>query len=85
MNLAVWSQARKRLYDTNVFRQVDLEPIPLEATPEDKARGVQPVRAVVRVIDYPVWRLRYGLQFNDERTSTRTTPIEERQQSLGVI
>ena len=85
MNLGAWSQARKRLYDTNVFRQVDIEPIPLEPTPEDKAAGVQPVRAVVRVIEYPVWRVRYGLQFNDEKTSTEDAEIEERQQSLGVI
>ncbi len=69
VNLADWSQARKRLYDTNVFRQVDFEPLPLEPTPEDKAANIQPVRAVVRLIEYPVWRLRYGLQFNDEKVT----------------
>jgi outer membrane protein assembly complex protein YaeT len=85
VNLAQWSQARKRLYDTNVFRQVDLEPVPIEPTAEEKAAGVQPVRAVVRVVEYPVWRLRYGLQLNDERTSLETAPIEERQQNLGIL
>jgi outer membrane protein assembly complex protein YaeT len=85
VNLAQWSQARKRLYDTNVFRQVDIEPVPLEPSPEEKAAGVQPVRAVVRVIEYPVWRLRYGLQVNDERTSLDTAAIEERQQNLGIL
>jgi outer membrane protein insertion porin family len=85
VNLAVWAQARKRLYDTNVFRQVDLEAIPLDATPEDKAANVQPVRAMVRVIEYPVWRLRYGLQVNDERTSAEDEDVESRQQSLGIL
>ena len=60
VNLGDWSQARKRLYDTNVFRQVDIEPVPMEPTTEDSAAGIQPVRAVVRVVEYPVWRLRYG-------------------------
>ena len=55
------------MYDTNVFRQVDIEPVPIEPTTEDSAAGIQPVRAVVRVVEYPVWRLRYGVQFNDER------------------
>lgn len=84
VDLVQWSQARKRLYDTNVFRQVDIEPIPLEPTAEDKAAGIQPVRAMVRVIEYPLWRLRYGLQFNDERISDETAP-EERQQNLGIL
>jgi outer membrane protein insertion porin family len=85
VNLRQWSQARKRLYDTNVFRQVDIEPIPIEPTAEDKAAGIQPVRAVVRVIEYPLWRLRYGLQLNDERTSIEGAPLEERQQNLGIL
>jgi outer membrane protein assembly complex protein YaeT len=85
VNLGVWAQARKRLYDTNVFRQVDLEPVPLEATPDDKATNVQPVRAVVRVIEYPVWRLRYGLQLNDERTTPEDDPVGQREQSLGIL
>jgi outer membrane protein assembly complex protein YaeT len=85
VNLAQWSQSRKRLYDTNVFRQVDIEPIPIEPTADEKAAGVQPVRAVVRVIEYPLWRFRYGLQFNDERTSLENDPVEERQQNLGVL
>jgi len=85
VNLAAWSQARKRMYDTNVFRQVDLDPVPIEQTAEDKAAGVQPVRAVVRVIEYPVWRLRYGLQVNDERTNPDTSIVEQRSQSLGIL
>jgi outer membrane protein assembly complex protein YaeT len=86
VNLATWSQARKRMYDTNVFRQVDIEPIPMEPSVEDSAAGVQPVRAVVRVSEYPVWRLRYGLQFNDELDEF-SDPVDgsSRTQSFGVI
>src|SRR5690606_39645814 len=50
VNLGDWAQARKRLYDTNVFRQVDIEPVPLEPTAEQAAQGIQPVRAAVRVV-----------------------------------
>jgi outer membrane protein assembly complex protein YaeT len=85
VNLAQWSIARKRLYDTNVFRQVDIEAVPIEGNGDETAAGVQPVRAVVRVIEYPVWRLRYGLQLNDEKTSLETDPIEARQQNVGIL
>ncbi len=87
VNLGDWSQARKRMYDTNVFRQVDIEPVPMEPTTEDSAAGIQPVRAVVRVVEYPVWRLRYGLQFNDERDDF-ADPIDGtagRTQSIGIL
>ena len=46
VNLGDWSQARKRLYDTNVFRQVDIEPVPGELTdhysPEEKVLRLSP-------------------------------------------
>jgi outer membrane protein assembly complex protein YaeT len=85
VNLADWSQARKRLYDTNVFRQVDIEPAPMAPTTEDSAAGVQPVRAVVRVTEYPVWRLRYGTQFSDELRDIPDEDGDTRLQSLGVL
>ena len=85
VNLAEWSQARKRLYDTNVFRQVDIEPVPVAPTTEESAAGVEPVRAVVRVVEYPVWRLRYGLQFTDEREEFADPDGDTRLQSLGVL
>ncbi|MGE3190602.1 MAG: translocation/assembly module TamB domain-containing protein, partial [Vicinamibacterales bacterium] len=82
VNLAEWGQARKRLYDTNVFRQVDIEAQPL--TPDaDTAPGVEPVRAVVTVVEYPTWRFRYGLQFNDERVD-ESDGVTTRAQSLGI-
>jgi outer membrane protein insertion porin family len=70
--------ARKRLYDTNVFRLVDIEPVPL-GEPVD---GVQPVKAVVTVQEYPAWSVRYGFQLEGERqaqldefTSTRNAGV----------
>ena len=85
VDLASWSQARKRLYDTNVFRQVDIEPVPITPTTEESAVGIQPVRAVVRVAEYPVWRLRYGAQFNDETALVRDPDGDTRLQSLGIL
>ena len=85
VDLGQWAQARKRLYDTNVFRQVDIEPVPLPPSPEDTAAGVQPVRAVVRLVEYPVWRLRYGVQLNDETLGFETGDGDSRQQNLGVL
>jgi outer membrane protein assembly complex protein YaeT len=86
VNLGDWSQARKRLYDTNVFRQVDIEPVPIAPTTEDSAAGIQPVRAVVRVVEYPVWRLRYGVQLNDEKNEVVDPTLGDmRQQNLGVL
>ncbi len=63
VNLEEWAAARKRLYDTNVFRVVDIEPVPMG----EAVDGVQPVRARVTVEEYAPWRLRYGLQFDRER------------------
>jgi outer membrane protein assembly complex protein YaeT len=67
VDLEQWGEARRRLYDTNVFRQVDIEPVPMDPTPEETAAAIQPVRAVVRVIEYPPWRLRYGAQYREEK------------------
>ncbi len=55
--------ARKRLYDTNVFRLVDIQTVPVG----DTVDGVQPVKAVVKVEEYPAWSFRYGFQLEGER------------------
>ncbi len=55
--------ARKRLYDTNVFRLVDIQTVPVGETVD----GVQPVKAVVKVEEYPAWSFRYGFQLEGER------------------
>jgi outer membrane protein insertion porin family len=64
VDLDEWARARKRLYDTNVFRLVDIQPVPVG----EAVDGVQPVRAQVTVEEYPTWSLRYGLQIEGERT-----------------
>ena len=45
VDLDEWALARKRLYDTNVFRLVDIQPVPVG----DPVNGVQQVKAVVTV------------------------------------
>ncbi len=60
-------EARRRLYETGAFRQVDVETIPVSdarVVPETGARE-QPVTARVTVDEWPLWRVRYGLQVND--------------------
>ena len=84
VDLARWAQARKRVFDTNVFRQVDVRPEPLPA----EGTGPQPVRARVSVTEWPAWRFRYGLQFND-RTLVEpgggAAQTRERERDLGVV
>lgn len=78
-NLEEWSRARKRLFDTNVFRSVDIQAVPLG----DPVDGVQQVRARVMVAEYPPWRLRYGVQVDREPgDGGENDPIDF---NLGVI
>jgi outer membrane translocation and assembly module TamA len=78
VDLDEWALARKRLYDTNVFRLVDIQTVPVG----DAVNGVEPVKAVVRVEEYPPWTFRYGFQLEGERqeqienfTSTRNAGV----------
>ena len=79
VDLDAWALARKRLYDTNVFRLVDIQPVPVG----DAANGVQPVKAVVTVEEYPQWSFRYGFQLEGERR----TDLEEftNARNAGVV
>lgn len=63
VNLDEWALARKRVFDTNVFRAVDIAAEP-DGAPEG---GDQPVVAVVTVEEYAPWRLRYGAQADRDR------------------
>ena len=78
VNLDEWALARKRLYDTNVFRLVDIQPVPVAEVVD----GVQPVKARVAVQEFPPWAFRYGLQLAgdrqlelDEFTSTQNAGV----------
>jgi outer membrane protein insertion porin family len=79
VDLDEWALARKRLYDTNVFRLVDIQPVSVG----DAANGVQQVKAVVTVEEYPQWSFRYGFQLEGERR----TDIEEftNARNAGVV
>ena len=79
VDLDAWALARKRLYDTNVFRLVDIQPVPVG----EAANGVQQVKAVVTVEEYPQWSFRYGFQLEGERR----TDIEEftNARNAGVV
>lgn len=78
VNLAEWSLARKRLYDTNVFRAVDIQAVPLG----DPVDGVQQVKARVTVEEYLPWRFRYGLQVDREEGDEG---VSDTDLNLGVI
>ena len=80
VDLASWAQARKRVYDTNVFRQVDVQP---EVIPGGDGQTEQ-VRARVTVTEWPEWRLRYGLQLDDALTATGDELARGRTRQLGV-
>jgi outer membrane protein assembly factor BamA len=60
-----WARARRRLFDTGMFRRVELEAEPIGAEPA--AGEDQPVRARFKLEDWPGLRLRYGLQLAGER------------------
>jgi outer membrane protein assembly factor BamA/autotransporter translocation and assembly factor TamB len=79
VNLDEWALARKRLYDTNVFRLVEIQPVPIG----DAVNGVQPVKARVAVEEYPEWSFRYGFQIEGDRNED----IEEftSARNLGVV
>ena len=63
VNLGEWYQARKRLYDTGVFRSVEITPEPMGAR---DSSGEESMRAQVELRVWPPVQLRYGFQVNDE-------------------
>jgi outer membrane translocation and assembly module TamA len=65
VNLAEWYRARKRLYDTGVFRRADVRPERIGDTSPDSP-DEEPVRAHVEVEEWPQLRLQYGVQIVDE-------------------
>jgi outer membrane protein assembly factor BamA len=79
VDLDAWALARKRLYDTNVFRLVDIQPVPVGVA----VNGVQPVTATVTVEEYPQWSFRYGFQLEGEREAALDEFTSTR--NLGVV
>jgi outer membrane protein assembly factor BamA/autotransporter translocation and assembly factor TamB len=79
VDLDEWALARKRLYDTNVFRLVDIQPVPSS----EPVNGVQPVKATVTVEEIPAWTFRYGFQLEGDRE--RGLNGLTANQDLGVV
>ncbi len=80
VNLAVWNESRRRLYETGAFRSVDMEREPIADAPAEPpapdAAPVEPVRALVTVQEWPRFRFRYGLEINDTAQSGGEDPSE---------
>jgi outer membrane protein assembly factor BamA/autotransporter translocation and assembly factor TamB len=57
-----WLEARRRLFESGLFRRVDIAVEPLEGPPETSR-----VRLRVVVEEWPALRLRYGFQVAEER------------------
>ncbi len=73
VNLADFAAARKRLYDTGVFKSVDIQPVPTEiGPPAPNAQGIptQPVRAKVTLQEWAPLRFRYGFQVQDQEATS---------------
>ena len=62
LRTADWLEARRRLFESGLFRRVDINVEPLEGV-----AGSAPVRLRVAVEEWPALRLRYGLQVAEER------------------
>jgi outer membrane protein assembly factor BamA len=58
-----WLRVRSRLFDTALFRRVDVTAEPIA----EASAGQRPMRLVVTVEEWPALRLRYGLQVSEER------------------
>lgn len=72
VDLAAWAQARKRLYDAGVFRQVDIraeqidEPAPAAPPAPAPPFVEQPIRARVTLEEWPPLRVRYGFELDEQ-------------------
>ncbi len=78
---AAITETRRRLYDLDVYRSVDIEVQPLAAAatePLDRTRLEQDVVARIALEERPRYRLRYGLALSDESVGP-----DERDRRLG--
>ena len=76
VDLSAWAQARKRLYDTGVFRQVDIQAVPIDELPAGSPPPAeQPVRARVTLDEWPPLRVRYGFELDEERKPASETVL----------
>ena len=74
-------ETRRRLYDLNLYRSVDIDVQPLESAPEPPSVSApleQPVVATIALVERPRYRFRYGLSINDSVVGP-----DERDRRLG--
>jgi outer membrane protein assembly complex protein YaeT len=82
LDQAAIGETRKRLYDLDVYRSVDIDVQPLAAAAPPPSAGApvdQPVVATITLAERPRYRVRYGLAVSDE-----VVGADERDQRLGV-
>ncbi len=75
-------ETRKRLYDLDVYRSVDIDVQPLATAAPPPSTGApvdQPVVATITLAERPRYRIRYGLALNDD-----VVGADERERELGV-
>ena len=76
VDLTAWAQARKRLYDTGVFRQVDIQAVPIDVVPAGSPPPAeQAVRARVTLEEWPPLRVRYGFEVDEDRKPASDTVL----------
>ena len=76
VDLSTWAQARKRLYDSGVFRQVDIRAEAIDPEDAAAAQVEQPIRARVTLEEWPPIRVRYGFELDDElRPASEATTL----------
>jgi outer membrane protein assembly factor BamA len=80
LDVEALAETRRRLYDLDVYRSVDVqvEPLAPDTPPSPAAALEQPVVARIALEERPRYRLRYGLAINDEEIGS-----DERDQRLG--
>jgi len=62
LRTADWLEARRRLFESGLFRRVDISVEPVKGSPDTSPVGLQVV-----VEEWPALRLRYGFQVEEQR------------------
>ena len=74
VDLEQWFRARRRLYNSGVFRSVNIEAEPIgDAASAGGSGSVEPVRARVTLQEWPAYRLRYGVRLANDRAPVSQT------------
>jgi outer membrane protein assembly factor BamA/autotransporter translocation and assembly factor TamB len=72
-DMARMYRGQKRLYDTGVFSSADVSIVPIDPAPPAADAGMQPVKAIVSLLELPLYRFRYGFRLNNELAPVEAT------------